>query len=299
MTQKIVSENLSNNEVISGNFSQNKLIDFDVDFNGLEKTVSLFFPSVRNAFVERYKAETFLKIGLKAQDIIDRLGIEVKPIPPKAALPLFEKMSLEHEEDMYDLWAKLLVNASIGYDPMQIQYAEILSKIGSNEARLLKDVFEFLAPLHDWETEERFNSDKKIEENNLQKAELARLIDITVTQATNYKKDEWEDVGYRTEINGLDEPIEKPDFSYLYKIYGKNPNCILEELITYEGLNSLDLLQSLNLIKYEYIPAWKIPQYIEDKRTHIRIFLTSFGYRFVLSLEFLDKDVIESKGMST
>ena len=135
--------NLSDNNLLSNNFSENKLVNFDVDFNGLEKSVGLFFPSVRNAMVERFRAETFYKIGFKARDIINHLGIEPKPIPPKAALPLFEKMSLEHEEDMYDIWAKLLVSASVDYNPIQIQYAEILSKISSDEAQLLLNMYNF------------------------------------------------------------------------------------------------------------------------------------------------------------
>ncbi len=139
----LLSENLSNNELASGNFSQNTLVSFDGVFNGLEKTVALFCPSIRNAMVERYRAETFLKIGLKAQDIIKELGIEVKPIPPKAALPMFDKMSLEHESDMYDIWAKLLVSASVDYNPIQIQYAEMLSKISNNEAQLLLKMYNF------------------------------------------------------------------------------------------------------------------------------------------------------------
>lgn len=134
-----------NIDVASNNFSENKLINFDVDFNGLEKSVVLFFPSVRNAMVERYRAETFLKIGLKAQEIINILSLKTNPIPPKAALPLFEKMSLEHEEDMYNIWAKLLVSASVNYNPIQIQYAEILSKIGSEEAKLLIEMYKIQA----------------------------------------------------------------------------------------------------------------------------------------------------------
>lgn len=137
----IASNNLSNNNVASGNFSQNTLISFDGLFKGLENTVGLFIPTLRNALVERYRAETFYRIGLKAEEIIGLLGIETKPIPPKAALPLFEKASLEHDENMYDLWAKLLVSAANDYNPIQIQYAELLSKIGSNEARLLLKMY--------------------------------------------------------------------------------------------------------------------------------------------------------------
>lgn len=135
------SNNLSNNQVASDNFSQNTLVSFNADFNGLEKTVGLLIPSVRNAIVERYRAETTCIILEKAIKIIRDNGLEVKPIPAKIALPLFDKLSLEHEEEMYDLWAKLLVSSTLNYDPISIYYAEILSKISSKEAKLLLEMY--------------------------------------------------------------------------------------------------------------------------------------------------------------
>lgn len=140
---KIASENLSNNSIdcASNNFSQNTLINFNTDFNGLEKTVGLLIPSVRNAIVDRYRAETTCIILEKAIDIIKNNGLEIKPIPAKIALPLFDKLSIEHEEDMYEIWAKLLVSSALNYDPISIYYAEILSKIGSNEAKLLLEMY--------------------------------------------------------------------------------------------------------------------------------------------------------------
>lgn len=133
----------SENNIASENFSNNTLVSFEKVFSGLENLVALFFPSVRNAQVERYRAETTLLIAQKAQELKDKYNIEVKPIPPKAAIPLFEKLSVEHEEDMYDLWAKLLVDTSSAYMSIHIQFAEILSKIGGQEAKLLQAVFNF------------------------------------------------------------------------------------------------------------------------------------------------------------
>lgn len=124
-------------------------LNFDGILNGSEKMIATLFPSVRavmiekcKAEIERYRVETFLRIGMQAEQIIETLNIEVKPIPPKAALPLFDKMSLEHEDTMYEMWAKLLVATAEGYDPIQIQYAEILSKIGHIEAVILNDIFQ-------------------------------------------------------------------------------------------------------------------------------------------------------------
>lgn len=137
----VASNNLSNNQVASDNFSQNTLVSFNTDFNGLEKAVGLLIPSVRNAMVERYRAETTGIILEKAIKIIKDNGLEIKSIPPKIALPLFDKLSVEHEEDMYEVWAKLLVSSTLICDPISIYYADILSKIGSKEAQLLLEMY--------------------------------------------------------------------------------------------------------------------------------------------------------------
>lgn len=139
--QTNVGDTLSDNNIASGNFSKNTLANFNVDFKGLEKSVGLLIPSVRNAMVERYRAETTYLILEKAIKIIKDRGLEIKAIPPKIALPLFDKLSIEHEEDMYEIWAKLLVSSSLNYDPISIYYAEILSKIGSKEAKLLLEMY--------------------------------------------------------------------------------------------------------------------------------------------------------------
>lgn len=59
----------SENNIASDNFSQNTLVSFNGIFKGLDKLVELFFPSVRNAQVERYRAETTLFIAQKAQEL--------------------------------------------------------------------------------------------------------------------------------------------------------------------------------------------------------------------------------------
>ena len=133
----------SDNNIASDNFSNNTLISFEKVFSGLENLVALFFPSVRNAQVERYRAETTLFIAQKAQELKNKYNIETNPIPPKAAIPLFDRLSTEHEEDMYDLWAKLLLDTSSKYKPIKIQYAEILAKIGGQEAKLLDAIFKY------------------------------------------------------------------------------------------------------------------------------------------------------------
>jgi hypothetical protein len=131
--------------IASGNkaISDNKLSLFNIemDFSGLKDAIALFFPDFRHEMILRYRAETSAKILLEAKRLAQNEKIQINPIPPKIANSIFEKMSLEHEEDMYEKWAKLLVAAGVKPNPIQQQYAEILSNLNSLSANLLKEIY--------------------------------------------------------------------------------------------------------------------------------------------------------------
>lgn len=140
------SNNLSDNKIAS----DNKLslwgdVKVDVHF---EELAMLFFKPTRSAMLQtrllefyRVQAETILKILDIAKEISNKHELQINPIPSKLAVPLLEKMSTEHEEDMFEIWAKLLISSSLNYDPVNMYYAEILSKIGSKEAKLLLEMY--------------------------------------------------------------------------------------------------------------------------------------------------------------
>lgn len=140
------SNNLSDNRIAS----DNKLVlweNFNIDIH-FQELAMFFFKPTRSAMLQtrllefyRVQSETILKILDIAKEISDKHGLEINPIPSKLAIPLLEKMSTEHEEDMYEIWAKLLVSSTLNYDPINIFYAEILSKIGSKEAKLLLEMY--------------------------------------------------------------------------------------------------------------------------------------------------------------
>lgn len=129
-------------KIASDNTIKNGLINFDVDFSGLKDAVALFFPSIRDEIVLRYRAETIARIGIEAYRLAIEENIKINPIPPKIALPLIEKMSLEHEPDMYERWAKLLIAAGVNSNPIHQQYADILSNLDNKNAELLKIIYE-------------------------------------------------------------------------------------------------------------------------------------------------------------
>lgn len=263
----------SNNDIASGNFSKNTLVSFNNVFNGLEKTVGLFVPSVRNALVERYRAETFYKIGMRAEDIINTLGIEVHPIPPKAALPLFEQASLEHEETMFDLWAKLLAGTVDNYKPLQIQYSEVLSKIGIEEANLLKNIYEQQSFLGGG-----ISSSSKCE-YEIQKQKQDEFLKVVFEGLNNntpfympYKQINLSNVPYPYYITGEQEFIGENLRYASADCFEKSQNI----------LNQLNLLSQLNLIKYEYESINYINNTMAPKWG---VVLTEFGYCLIRELQ--------------
>ena len=131
----------SENKIASDNTIKTSLFNIENDFSGLANAVSCFFPSMRYELVLRYRAETIAKIGIEAYRLAQNENVQIKPIPPKIALPLIEKMSLEHEPDMYEKWAKLLIAAGINPKPIHQQYADILANLDTHSANLLKDIY--------------------------------------------------------------------------------------------------------------------------------------------------------------
>ena len=283
---KTVSDNLSNNEVVSGNFSQNTLINFNADFNGLEKTIGIFFPAVRNAMVERYRAETTLKIGFKAQEIIEQLKLETQPIPPKAAFPLFDKLSLEHEEDMYEIWAKLLVAASDEYNPIYNYYSEILSKIGIKEARILLDIYNKQKNIEYGGAIASFYSEDNIHDIYECMLDSDRFIankindhleKIFSENNLNYKKLELENK------EDIEENIKQEEFDneriseIKQKAFALDPRNIQELKIYNTIIGTIDYLAGLDLVAFLNIGG--IPSLFA---------LTPKGYKFVETLEKYD-----------
>lgn len=66
-----------------------------------------------------------------------------KAIPLKLAVPLFQAASLEDDDYLQDMWAKLLVNASISGRGMELRraYIDILERLSHLEALILEKIY--------------------------------------------------------------------------------------------------------------------------------------------------------------
>lgn len=68
--------------------------------------------------------------------------MQFRPVPLNVAIPIFEAASLEEDDDLQDLWARLLVNAADAESSTHVKrgLVSILQDFGQMEARLLQAI---------------------------------------------------------------------------------------------------------------------------------------------------------------
>ena len=108
----------------------------------LEQGVGLFEDKLRYLRWERQ-----VRLMDRAEQLMSSIGqsVPTKPIPLKLAIPLFQAASLEDDDYIQDMWAKLLVNASISERKIELRRAhiDILERLSPFEALILKKIYDF------------------------------------------------------------------------------------------------------------------------------------------------------------
>ncbi len=92
--------------------------------------------------------------------LADRSVEETRAVPPKLALPIFEQASLEENDGLQDLWAKLLANAMDPGHTEEVRYAfvEIIRSLNPLDVRMLHSFYESLAEQGaDWQAIKNYN----------------------------------------------------------------------------------------------------------------------------------------------
>ncbi len=81
----------------------------------------------------------------RAEEFMQEIGLRdpTRAVPLKLAIPLLEGASLEDDDELQDLWAKLLVNAADANSTIEIKrvFVDILESIGPLEAQILDVVY--------------------------------------------------------------------------------------------------------------------------------------------------------------
>lgn len=127
-----------------------KLIDVGQKFSGfiskytggpIEQAIGIFEDKLKYMRWERQQ-----RLILKAQEFIQKNGLQSpnKSLPLKYAIPLFVAASLEDNDYLQDMWAKLLINSTdkdSGIDLHRI-YIDILERLSPLEACILEKIYE-------------------------------------------------------------------------------------------------------------------------------------------------------------
>ena len=85
------------------------------------------------------------RLMIKANEFSEKIGLMQpnKPIKMKYAIPLFQSASLEEDDYLQDLWAKLLVNSSNIDSNIDLNrnYIDILERLSVLEVQILNTVY--------------------------------------------------------------------------------------------------------------------------------------------------------------
>jgi hypothetical protein len=91
------------------------------------------------------RRERQVRLMQRADQLLKEIGLPqpTRPIPLKLAVPLLEAASLEDDDYLQDLWARLLVNAGNGGSRVNLQraYIAILEQLTSFEAAILQKIY--------------------------------------------------------------------------------------------------------------------------------------------------------------
>lgn len=92
-----------------------------------------------------YRWENQQRLMVRVQQISAELGLPgpTRPIPLKLAIRFFQGAVLEDEEQLRELWVKLLINSSNAESGVELKrtYIDILERLTSLEARILEKIY--------------------------------------------------------------------------------------------------------------------------------------------------------------
>ncbi len=106
----------------------------------LEQAIGIYEDKLKYIRWERQE-----RLYLRAQDFIEKEGSPklTRPIPLKHAVPLISSASLEDDDELQDVWARLLVNFTIETSSIESNrtYIDLLERLSSLEALIVNSVY--------------------------------------------------------------------------------------------------------------------------------------------------------------
>ena len=145
-----------------------------VKSDAVSGTLSEAWGAIIGDRIATWRLRNAAKIQLKVQKEFEKLGLKpnVDKIPERYAITWFEEASKQDEDDIQDLFARLLARAAAGdNDALDRRNIEIISKLTPNDAALFLEMaaggwgaIRFGGPLH-WKETGKFFSTKPTKVN--------------------------------------------------------------------------------------------------------------------------------------
>ena len=126
-----------------------KAIDASAKFGGfISKFIAGPLEQGAGIFEDKFRYmrwERQVRLMQKAETLMKELNVTgiLRPIPIKHAIPLLQAASLEDDDYLQDLWAKLLVNASAPNSEVVLRRAhiDILERLSAVEVQILQRIY--------------------------------------------------------------------------------------------------------------------------------------------------------------
>lgn len=111
------------------------------DYDFLDKIADSDFAGlIGGDWVKYWRWINLTKIAQKVRKKCEQQGLNPKSVAPKFIHAFFDGASLEGEDDIQELWANLLVNATLSSD-IKVSYTAILKEIDPIEARIMQYIY--------------------------------------------------------------------------------------------------------------------------------------------------------------
>lgn len=88
----------------------------------------------------------------KTEAFLDQRGVtDTRSVPLKLTLAIVDGATIEEEDELHTLWARLLANAlDPSFKPeLRVAYVDILRSLTAFDARLLQEIYSVAATIHD------------------------------------------------------------------------------------------------------------------------------------------------------
>ncbi|NGF75745.1 DUF4393 domain-containing protein [Fluviicola sp. SGL-29] len=121
----------------------NKLIDVAKDFlDVIIKPGAQQVGLLVGEKIQSFRIMNQVNILLKVKQYVEKRGISINAIPLKILVPLLEHSSLEEEDELQDLWAKMLTNMLDSDENNQKHiFPYILSQISLDDYKALQELY--------------------------------------------------------------------------------------------------------------------------------------------------------------